>query len=200
VRLGCVSLWILFRWIWQWLWVACYTVLCVNVSQLDINACYMVCSFCPLHRHEVRASVFVSGVFYDCTCRPYFLYCCDWSRLEHVSIRMVFKSILNLMYCFFACLVMFRTGEFCSETARNEWIKHIAVSWTFFFCSNSGFTTVVISVETSAEILICCILCIILFTQQSGREADHSPPSSAEVKNAWSYTSTPVRLHDVVLS
>jgi hypothetical protein len=33
------------------------------------------------------------------------------------------------------------------------------------------------------------------------READHSPPSSAEVKNAWSYTSTtPVRLHGVVLS
>jgi len=24
-----------------------------------------------------------------------------------------------------------------------------------------------------------------------GREADHSPSSSAEVKNAWSYTSTP---------
>jgi hypothetical protein len=24
-----------------------------------------------------------------------------------------------------------------------------------------------------------------------GREADHSPPSSAEVKKAWSYTSTP---------
>jgi hypothetical protein len=34
-----------------------------------------------------------------------------------------------------------------------------------------------------------------------GREADHSPPSSAEVKNAWSYTSTlPIRLHGVVLS
>jgi hypothetical protein len=34
-----------------------------------------------------------------------------------------------------------------------------------------------------------------------GREADHSPPSNAEVKNAWSYTSTPsVRLHCVVLS
>jgi hypothetical protein len=26
---------------------------------------------------------------------------------------------------------------------------------------------------------------------QPGREADHSPPSSAEVKDAWSYTSTP---------
>jgi hypothetical protein len=24
-----------------------------------------------------------------------------------------------------------------------------------------------------------------------GREANHTPPSSAEVKNAWSYTSTP---------
>jgi hypothetical protein len=33
------------------------------------------------------------------------------------------------------------------------------------------------------------------------REAEHSPPSSAEVKNAWSYTSTlPVRLHGVVFS
>jgi hypothetical protein len=33
------------------------------------------------------------------------------------------------------------------------------------------------------------------------READHSPPSSAEVKNAWIYTSTPLtRLRGVVLS
>jgi hypothetical protein len=35
----------------------------------------------------------------------------------------------------------------------------------------------------------------------AGREADHSPPSNAEVKNAWSYTSTPpIRLHGVMLS
>jgi len=27
--------------------------------------------------------------------------------------------------------------------------------------------------------------------KRSGHEADHSPPSSAEVKNAWSYTSSP---------
>jgi hypothetical protein len=27
--------------------------------------------------------------------------------------------------------------------------------------------------------------------EREGREADHSPPSSADVKNAWSYTSTP---------
>jgi hypothetical protein len=34
----------------------------------------------------------------------------------------------------------------------------------------------------------------------AGREADHSRPSSVEVKNAWSYTSTPaIRLHGVVL-
>jgi hypothetical protein len=30
-----------------------------------------------------------------------------------------------------------------------------------------------------------------LRVKRPGREADHSPPSSAEVKNAWSYTSTP---------
>jgi hypothetical protein len=34
-----------------------------------------------------------------------------------------------------------------------------------------------------------------------GREAEHSPPSSAEVKNAWSYISTPsIRFRGVVLS
>jgi len=27
--------------------------------------------------------------------------------------------------------------------------------------------------------------------KEPGREADHSPPSSTEVKNAWNYTSTP---------
>jgi hypothetical protein len=37
--------------------------------------------------------------------------------------------------------------------------------------------------------------------KRPGREADHSPPSSAEVKNAWSYTSTPpIHLDGVVLS
>jgi hypothetical protein len=30
-----------------------------------------------------------------------------------------------------------------------------------------------------------------LGVKRPGYEADHSPPSSAEVKNAWSYTSTP---------
>jgi hypothetical protein len=36
--------------------------------------------------------------------------------------------------------------------------------------------------------------------KRPGREADHSPPSSTEVSNAWSYTSTlPIRLHGMVL-
>jgi hypothetical protein len=41
-----------------------------------------------------------------------------------------------------------------------------------------------------------------LGVKRPGREADHSPPlSSAEVKSAWSYTSTPpIRLNGVVLS
>jgi len=37
--------------------------------------------------------------------------------------------------------------------------------------------------------------------KRAGRETDHSPPSSAEVKNAWSYISTPpIYLYGVVLS
>jgi len=34
-----------------------------------------------------------------------------------------------------------------------------------------------------------------------GSEADHSPPSSAEVKNGWSYAFThPIRIHGVMLN
>jgi hypothetical protein len=40
-----------------------------------------------------------------------------------------------------------------------------------------------------------------LGVKRPGHEADHSPPSSAEVKNAWGYTSTPpICLHGVVPS
>jgi hypothetical protein len=40
-----------------------------------------------------------------------------------------------------------------------------------------------------------------LGVKRPAREADHLPPSSAEVKNAWNYTSTPpILLHGMVLS
>jgi hypothetical protein len=42
---------------------------------------------------------------------------------------------------------------------------------------------------------------LFLGVKRLGREADHSPASSAEVKKALSYTSFPqIRLHGVVLS
>jgi hypothetical protein len=40
-----------------------------------------------------------------------------------------------------------------------------------------------------------------IYFLRPGREADHSALSSAEVKNAWRYTSTPpIRLNGLVLS
>jgi len=42
-----------------------------------------------------------------------------------------------------------------------------------------------------------------LGVKRPGREADHSPPSSAEVKSVWSYDSIPsihFQLNDVLLS
>jgi len=40
-----------------------------------------------------------------------------------------------------------------------------------------------------------------LGVKQPGRDADNSPPSNVEVKNAWSCTSTsPIRLNGVMLS
>jgi hypothetical protein len=39
-----------------------------------------------------------------------------------------------------------------------------------------------------------------LGVKRPGREVDHSPPTSAEVKKMWIYTSTPIRLHGVLLN
>jgi len=42
---------------------------------------------------------------------------------------------------------------------------------------------------------------ISLGVKRPGREVDLSPPYSADVKNSWSYTSTPpIRLHCVLLN
>jgi hypothetical protein len=47
----------------------------------------------------------------------------------------------------------------------------------------------------------CVAGALYLGVKKPGLEADHSPPSSSEVKNAWSCTfSPPIRLHCVVLS
>jgi hypothetical protein len=40
----------------------------------------------------------------------------------------------------------------------------------------------------------------VLVIKWAGHETDHSPLSSAEVKNAWSYTSTPICLHGMMLN
>jgi hypothetical protein len=39
---------------------------------------------------------------------------------------------------------------------------------------------------------------VLSWDKAAGREADHSPSSSAEVKNEWSYTSTPLIFLHVV--
>jgi hypothetical protein len=36
--------------------------------------------------------------------------------------------------------------------------------------------------------------------KRPGREVDHSPPTSAKVKKMWIYTSSPIRLHGIVLN
>jgi hypothetical protein len=42
---------------------------------------------------------------------------------------------------------------------------------------------------------------LLLGVKHLGREAYHSPPSSAKVKNLWSYTSTPtICIHGMVFS
>jgi len=40
----------------------------------------------------------------------------------------------------------------------------------------------------------------LLRVKQLGHEADHSPPSSTDVNNIWSYTTTPLCLHGIVFN
>jgi hypothetical protein len=47
----------------------------------------------------------------------------------------------------------------------------------------------------------CVLVTLSPVVQQPGREADYSPPSSAEGENAWSHTSTsPIRLQGVTIN
>jgi hypothetical protein len=64
------------------------------------------------------------------------------------------------------------------------------------------FTTVSRPVLGPTQLLIQWVPgALSLGVRRPGSEADYSPPSSAKVKNAWSYTSTPpVSLHGMVLS
>jgi hypothetical protein len=62
--------------------------------------------------------------------------------------------------------------------------------------AGKGFLLLVLVSRPAALGLIqppnqCVLGTLFLKAKRPGREADHSPPSSAEVKNAWSYTSTP---------
>jgi hypothetical protein len=55
---------------------------------------------------------------------------------------------------------------------------------TFFTASGTALVPTQPPIQWVSETLS-------LGIKQPGQEANHSPPSSAEVKNAWSYTSTP---------
>jgi len=57
------------------------------------------------------------------------------------------------------------------------------------FCVDGVLSLLVhrITVDGPTQPLILWVLGV----KQTGCEADHSPPSSTEVKNAWNYTSTP---------
>jgi hypothetical protein len=91
-----------------------------------------------------------------------------------------------------------------------EWLSGIALGWGLDdrgFESRQGlgiflFTTVSRqALEPTQPPIQWVPRALSLGIKWPGREADHSLPSSAEIKNAWSYTSTlSVRLHGVVLS
>jgi hypothetical protein len=60
---------------------------------------------------------------------------------------------------------------------------------------------VVTALESTPPIIQWVPVALSLGVKRPGREADHSPPTSVEIKNAWNCTSTPpILLHGVVLN
>jgi hypothetical protein len=90
----------------------------------------------------------------------------------------------------------YSTGTTCGLDDRGSRVRFLARAANIFF-----FTTVSRTALGPTQPPIQWVPgALFLGVKRPVREADHSPPPSAEVKNAWSYTSTPpVRLHGVVL-
>jgi len=57
------------------------------------------------------------------------------------------------------------------------------------------------SVGSTKPLIQCVSVFVSVVLKRPGYDADHSPPSSAEVKNTWSYTPThAVSLQDAVVN
>jgi hypothetical protein len=85
------------------------------------------------------------------------------------------------------------------EKSRDSSVEWLATGWTIGvlgFDSRRGlgiflFTTASVTALGPTQPPIQWVVGFSLGIKRPGREADHLPPSSAEVKNVWSYTFTP---------
>jgi hypothetical protein len=74
-------------------------------------------------------------------------------------------------------------------------------AWSYTSIPAIRLHGVVLSYSTGTTLIQWVPGVLSLEVKRPRREADHSPPSSTRVKNAWRYTSTPpIRIHGVVLS
>jgi hypothetical protein len=119
------------------------------------------------------------------------VYCCKLIYFVIDSVRKLldttsYKGSINIFNLY---LLIFRTK--CTYYVSYQFIHTRSVSVIILFAA-LGPTQPPIQWVLGA---------LSLGVKQPGCEADNSPPSSAEGKNTWSYTSTLlIRLHGVVLS
>jgi hypothetical protein len=74
-------------------------------------------------------------------------------------------------------------GQSVDERSDYQLLKKNSDTWTY--------TCVRHILMRRPDWLLSITKALTLGIKQPGREAEYSPPSSADVKNAWSYTSTP---------
>jgi hypothetical protein len=103
---------------------------------------------------------------------------------RYVHVKAVWRLTPSLRHCDWAIIVGTETGL---QTRRKRSRSSNAGSSDRFFCSPLRQDRLWVALSLPYN------MCQLLFpfgVKRPGREAGHSPPSSAEVKIVWSYTST----------
>jgi hypothetical protein len=114
----------------------------------------------------------------------------------------LFWSALKYLYEFVLCTYNVHMKLLSEFNNRDVWIT----GWMSEFRFTAGTGNFTLHLESWPALgptqppTHCVLWALFPGVTRKGSEADHSPPSSAVVKNTWSCTSTPsVRLHGVVV-